>query len=272
VGTAHEEQVRRWQAARDRSLRRPDGWLSLVGLFWLKEGQNRVGSDPHGDVVLPRGPPIAGSIDVRDGDAIFEADPDAGVLHDGQPFRSLRLRTDRDGDPTRLTVDFVVFHLIDRQGGLAVRVRDPKSPVLRSFRGAEYFSIDDRWRVEAEFEPSFPPRSVLAPNVIGSGEHYEVPGTLSFEIDGHEYRLEAFREPGERNLFVVFGDLTNGAETYLGGRYVYTKAPKTTGRVVLDFNRAYNPPCVFTPHATCVLPLPENRLPIRIEAGEKAYR
>ncbi len=268
----YEEQILRWQAARDRTLRRPDGWLSLAGLFWLPEGRSRVGSDPAGEVVLPSGPPTVGEIEIRDGRARFRADDGGSVLLNGEPIREVALEADRRGDPTPLTVGSVILHLIEREGQLAIRVRDPDAPALRSFAGMDYFPIDPLWRIETTFEPYDPPRSGVAPNVMGTGETYDVPGALVFEVEGHRYRLEAFREPGEKDLFMVFGDRTNGAETYGGGRYLYTKPPKSTGRVVLDFNRAYNPPCVFTPFATCVLPLPENRLPIRIGAGEKAYR
>ena len=269
--SSYEQTILRWRAARQRSLVSPDGWLSLAGLFWLHEGRNRVGSDPTADVVLPGGPSTVGWIEVRGKQVSFHAENHATVTHGGEAVGSMALEDDRTGPPTRLAVGGVTFHLIDREGRLAVRVRDPESPARHSFRGLEYFPIDLRWRVEATFHRYAPSRSALAPNVLGFGETYEVPGALRFDVDGVTHQIEAFREPGQDDLFLVFGDLTNGAETYGGGRYLYTKPPRHRGRALIDFNRSYNPPCVFTPYATCVLPLPENRLPMRIEAGEKAY-
>jgi uncharacterized protein (DUF1684 family) len=266
-----EQEVMRWRAVRDRNLRRPDGWLSLAGLAWLKENRNRVGSDPAGDVVLPKGPPLIGWIEVAGDGVTFRSEPQAGVLSAGRPVTVLPLQDDRDGTPTTLTVGRLTFHLINREGALAVRIRDPDKHVLRSFGGMEYFPFDPRWRVEAGFESAPPGQTLVAPNVLGTGETYRSPGTVVFEVEGASHRLQGFQEPREADLFIVFGDATNGTETYSGGRYLYAPPP-AAGTVVVDFNRAYNPPCVFTPYATCVLPLPANRLPIRIEAGEKAYR
>jgi uncharacterized protein (DUF1684 family) len=273
MADTYERRILRWRQARDRRLRQPDGWLSLAGLAWLREGSNRVGSDPANEVALPKGPLLVGRIEVAGGAATFVAEPGSGVLHvEEGVVGTLPLEDDREDEPTVLTVDSLKLHLIRREGALAVRIRDPDSPVLRSFRGMEYFNVDRRWRLKARFEPADPGRRVVAPNVMGTAETYRSPGTVVFEIEDRPYQLEAFQEPRETDLFIVFGDATNGAETYPGGRYLYAKPRRADGTLTVDFNKAYNPPCVFTAYATCVLPLPENRLPFRVEAGEKTYR
>ncbi|HEY3209355.1 MAG TPA: DUF1684 domain-containing protein [Actinomycetota bacterium] len=270
--STHEDEILRWRENRVARLRGPDGWLAVVGLAWLQKGENSVGSAPESRVLLPRGPGLLGGITVE-GDAVvatFEAD--AGVTHDGAPVTTLNLQDDLKGDPTLLRLGSLTFHVIRRGDRLAVRVKDAESPSRRSFTGIDYFSIDPRWRLQARFEPYDPPRTAHVPTVVGLEESYLVPGALAFEHDAVTYRIEAFLEGGETDLFIIFGDLTNRSETYGGGRYMYTRPPDDRGIVVLDFNKAYNPPCVFTPFATCALPAPQNRLPIRVEAGEKLYR
>jgi len=276
VSSTHEQEVERRRAGRLRRLTSPDGWLSLVGLEWLHEGPNSIGSDPGSDVLLPAGkaPARLGTIDLRGRQATLQTDPDAGLEHDGGPVRtSLELRDDADGaEPSVVALGSLSFHLIRREGKLAVRVRDSESTARDEFRGIEHFPVDSRWRIDARFEPYDPPGVARAPTILGSEETYAVPGRLSFRVLDGNLWLEPFLEPGVTDLFVVFGDLTNRSDTYEGGRYLYADPPGPDETVVLDFNRAYNPACVFTPYATCALPLPQSRLPIRVEAGEKGYR
>lgn len=275
VKESHRLEVERWRAARGASLRRPTGWLTLIGLWWLRDGDNVVGSDPSSDVLLPAGraPEVVGIIEVEGGVVTFLPHPGSGVTREGHPVTTrITLKDDAGGRrPTMLRVGPIAFHLIDREGEKAVRVRDTGSPALTTFEGMTYFPIDPSWRLAARFEAFDPPKSALVPNVLGRAETYLTPGRLAFDVGGEHYQLDAFREAGGDDLFVVFGDATNGLETYGGGRYLHAPLPDADGRVTLDFNRAYNPPCVFTPFATCVLPPPQNRLPLRIEAGEKRY-
>ncbi len=270
--STHEDEVLGWRKSRVARLIGPDGWFTVVGLAWLHGGENSVGSDPESRVLLPRGPSRAGSITVQGGtiDATFE--PEAAVTHDGKPVVALNLRDDSQGDPTLLRLGSLTFYVIRRADRLAVRIKDAESPARRSFIGIEYFPLDPRWRFRARFELYDPPRISRVPTVVGMEETYLVPGALVFEHEGVTHRIDAFLEEGETDLFVVFGDLTNGSETYGGGRYLYTPPPDDDGVVTLDFNKAYNPPCVFTPFATCALPPPKNKLPIPVEAGEKLYR
>lgn len=271
--TPYEREIMAWRVHRTARLTAPDGWLAVVGLAWLAEGENTVGSDPSCRVRLPGDdvPGVVGSIILRGDAATFTARPGSGVTHQGLAVAELPLRDDLAGEPTRLRVGSVVFHLIRRYDRLAVRIRDEESPARAAFKGIDYFPIDRRWRVQARFEPHQPSRVSRVPTVLDKEETYDTPGAVAFEVKGVSCRLEAFLEPGETDLFIVFGDQTNGSETYGGGRYLYTRQADASGLVIVDFNKAYNPPCVFTPHATCALPLPENRLPVRVEAGEKRY-
>jgi uncharacterized protein (DUF1684 family) len=271
---SYRAEIERWRTRRLAHLTAPTGWLSLVGLDWLHQGTNVIGADPSSDVRLPAGTatPRLGVIEAGEEGVTAHLEPAAGVTHDGKPVTTLALRDDAHGSPTVLELGALSFHLIRRAGRLGIRVRDRDRPRSVAFDGIEYFPIDRKWRRPGRFSPSDPPQEVLVPNVLGFEETMVVPGSLQFEIDGTPQRLLAFEEEGTEDLFIVFGDETNGDQTYQAGRYLYARPADDRGHTILDFNKAYNPPCVFTPHATCVLPLPENRLPVRIEAGEKRYR
>ncbi len=267
------EEVLRWREKRLQNLQRDDGWLTLAGLFWLQEGENTFGSDPDNDLVFTAGkmPGFAGAFHISAEETIIEVFEGVPVTSKGQPVSRRKLRSDADGDPTLLEIGSLSFYLIDRDGQLAIRLKNRESAVLKEFQGLEYFPIDLRWRVPARFEPYKQAVSFNVPTALGTTSRLTSPGALVFNIDDKAYRLEAIGEPGAGELFIIFGDKTNGKETYGGGRFLTTPAPATEGAVVIDFNRAYNPPCVFTPYATCPLPPPQNRLPIRVEAGEKVY-
>jgi uncharacterized protein (DUF1684 family) len=273
----HAERVERWRSARIARLTGPDGWLTVVGLSWLREGGNPVGGHPSNQVTLPAGraPERVGSIVLEDGKATFLPEPGEGapVLHAGEPVTGpLALIDDLAGRPTVLELGSLRFHVIRRYGGrLGVRVRDLESQARAAFHGIEHYPVSEVWRFDGRFEPYDPPRVDRVPTVLDELEVYRTPGAVAFDLDGTTHRLDAFLEEGETDLFIIFADQTTGKETYGGGRYLYAEPPDGQGRIELDFNRAYNPPCVFTPHATCALPLPQNRLAIRIEAGEKRY-
>lgn len=265
------EQMRRRRLER---LRAPDGWLTLVGLEWLHDGENTVGADPDGDVIL-RGedaPQRAGAVVVDGRDVRFVRAPEADVTLDGQLVDEVQLRDDTDPErpPTVLRIGSLGFHLIRRGDRLGIRVRDSASTLRQTFAGIEYFPIDPSWRVVARFEPT-PDAMIAVPDVIGLTAQEPSPGSVAFTREAVDYRLLALEGDGDRSLWLVFGDATNGVETYGGGRFLYTEPPRADGTLVVDFNLAYNPPCVFTPYATCDLPPAENRLSLRIEAGERGY-
>ncbi len=270
----HRAEIEAWQAKRIASLKREDGWLTLVGLFWLQEGQNRFGSDPASNrIVFPKGtaPKTLGSLDLSGGVVTLRAAPDSGLTSDGRPVTTMTLRSDAEGGPTVVRQGRISFLVIKRGERLGVRVKDSASPTLLSFHGLESYPIDARWRFDASFEAYSPPKTIAVPNILGTVDQEKSPGAVVFDIAGRAYRIDAVRESGSDDLFLIFGDQTNGVETYGGGRFLYTAPPDKAGRVILDFNKAYNPPCVFTPYATCPLPPAQNRLPIRVEAGEKRY-
>jgi uncharacterized protein (DUF1684 family) len=262
---AHRASVEAWRRQRYAALRRDIGWLTLAGLDWLREGENRVGSAPGNDVVLPGGPSTAGTLTV---DELGRVSASGAFVHDGGPVLDLPMLSDADGEPTLLELGTLRLCVIRRGDRLAVRTWDTEAELRRAFSGMDHWPVDAAWRLEARFEPA-PGRSVPVPDVIGTAEEQASPGDVMFEVDGQEHRLQALAVGDSGELWLVFGDATNGDETYGGGRFLYTEAPASDGRLVVDFNRAYNPPCVFTPYATCPLPWPANRLPIRIEAGER---
>ncbi len=208
---------------------------------------------------------------LENGSVRVQTEPGIAMTSGGQPVTAAPLRTDAEGSPTVLAYGHVSFFVIKRRDRFAVRVKNSESPVLAAFGGLDAFPIDMRWRIEARFERYDPPKEVLVPSVLGGVDREICPGAIVFEIDGSTYRLEPVLEQGTDDLFIIFGDRTNGFETYGAGRFVYAKQPDKDGRLILDFNKSYSPPCVFTPYATCPLPPPQNRLPIRIEAGEKVY-
>jgi uncharacterized protein len=264
--TEHREAVEAWREERYRRLRSETGWLTLAGLGWLKPGVNRLGSGEEADVVLPSGPPLAGTVTV-DGGA---ATADGAFLHDGEPVHDLELTSDAEGEPTMLELGALRLCLIDRGGRLAIRTCDTAAPALATFDGVDHWPVDPAWRHLARFE-STSGASLHVPDVIGVVDEKPTPGTVAFEVGGVSHRLEALEGGPDGELWLVFGDATNGVETYGGGRFLYTDAPEADGTVVVDFNRAYNPPCVFSPYATCPLPWPANRLDVRVEAGERMY-
>jgi uncharacterized protein len=269
----HRRDIEAWRERRFASLKREDGWLTLVGLSWLEQGENAVGSDPKSRVVLPAGkaPARLGTITLTGKEAAFSAASGENVELDGKRVSSAALKTDTSGEPTVLRRGPLRFYLIDRAGKIGVRVKDSESAALKTFHGIDAFPVDLRWRVDARVERHDPPREIPVPNVLGAIYPEKSPATLVFDVRGKTYRLDAVDEEGTTDWFVIFGDQTNGRETYGGGRFLYVTPPASGATAVVDFNKAYNPPCVFSPYATCPLPPPQNKLAVRIEAGEKNF-
>lgn len=261
---AHAREIGQWQARRAERLQAEDGWLSLIGLFWLDEGQNVV-TIPSKSVTEP--------IRLVRNASEVTLQPSAGMTIGGQPVTGpVVLRNDMsDEGPTIVQIGTVRFNVIERGPRYGLRVKDSQADTRINFIGLEYFPIDPEWRLEARFEPYDPPKKIPIDDVTGMKSESISPGALVFTVDGKEYRLDPVLEQGTDDLFVIFKDTTSRDSTYPAGRYLYTAPPGPDGKTIIDFNKAYNPPCVFTPFATCPLPPPQNRLPIRIEAGEKKY-
>lgn len=270
--SAHQKEIESWRQQRVERLRGPTGWLSLVGLDWLREGRNTLGSAPDNSIVLAKWPSHLGTIVLSKGKVTIALDRQADATIDGAKKTEATLVDDSQENKTIVTSGTLSFYLLQRGHRFALRVRDTEAPTRLNFAGLDYFDIDPSWRIEAKWEAYQPPRVVEEPNVLGDVDKVVVPGAAVFERGGKTYRVEPVIEvPGDINLFLVFADRTSGKETYGASRFVYTEPPKD-GKVIIDFNKAYNPPCAFTPYSTCPLPVQQNRLDMRVTAGEKKYR
>jgi uncharacterized protein (DUF1684 family) len=260
-----------WQAKRHQSIAGTNGWLTLAGLHWLNEGDNLVGSDPAHDIVLPAGKsPATVGVLTRSGRTVrFRAQPDAGATIGGAPVTELAMVSDANETPTRVQVGGLTFWVLDRGDRMGVRVRDPDSAARREFGGLNCFPYDPGWRLSARFEAYAEPTTLRVPDVTGGFQELRGVGEVIFDYRGRTFRLQAVEEPGEEDLFVIFRDRTAGDATYGAGRYLYVARPTSGDGVVVDFNRAYTPPCGFTPYATCPLPPRSNWLPFAIRAGER---
>ncbi len=266
----YESALAEWRANRVASLKGPDGWLNLAGLYWLKEGANSFGAAAGNDHVTPEGsaPPTLGVFVVEDGAVTFRAEPGVEVLHGESPVTEMLLVDDQEDDPPLLTHGSLAWTVIRRMDRVGVRLRDYEHPAIATFEGIESYPADPDWRLEAKFEAYPEPRTIRVATVVeGLGWEPTVPGTLEFEAQGQSLSLEAYRSDDE--FFIVFADGTTGDTTYPAGRYLAADLPGPDGSTVLDFNKAYNPPCVFSEYATCPLATPRNRLPVAVEAGEK---
>jgi uncharacterized protein len=271
--TEYKKQIEDWRTKRYERLRSEEGWLTLIGLFWLQEGDNPFGRAASNKIVLPasKSPAIAGTLKLEKGTVRLQVHPGVTITSNGKPVQSMVLKSDATEDPTMLDLGSLRFFVIDRGGKLGIRVRDREHPARKSFQGIDHYPVDPKWRVEAKFE-TYKDKKIPILNILGMVEETPSPGALVFAVNGKTYRLDAVAEKGETDLFIIFGDQTNGKETYGAGRYVYVSPPGVDGKTILDFNKAYNPPCVFSHFATCPLPPPQNKLAVRIEAGEKKYQ
>lgn len=278
---AYTQQVEQWRTARVARLTAPDGWLSLIGLEWLHEGTNRIGSAADNDIVLKAGPAHLGVVTLASDDAtriVLAKDVDATI--DGRKLESAILVDDMhvsgDAAPTTVRFGHANFFVIDRDGRKGLRVKDSDAEARRDFVGIDYFPIDPSWRIEADWVPFDPPHDLQIGTAIGTIDTVKIPGKAVFHRDGQAFELLPYQEEPGGELFFVLADKTSGKETYGAARFLYAALPAggidKPGKLVLDFNRAYNPPCAFTPFATCPLAPPENRLDIAVTAGEKKYR
>lgn len=265
-------EIQHWQQKRLARLKSPTGWLNLAGLFWLKPGENTCGADPANALIFPKdkAPAFLGAFILQDSLVTFRAQAGLKVMHSDSVISSIIMRHDLQGEPTQLAFESLSWTIIKRGEKYGVRLRDHDHPLLREFAGLETFPVDSTWRLSAQFEPYDPPRRIAVPNILNTIDAEPAPGALVFNINGQNCRLDAIGSMAEAELFVIFADATNGHETYGAGRFLYVPTP-VNGNAVIDFNQAYNPPCAFTPYATCPLPPKQNVLPIRITAGEKNY-
>jgi uncharacterized protein len=266
--TAYQTEIIEWRAVRLANLTAPYGYLNLVGLHWLEEGHTRIGSADDNDIVFPdTAAPRIGVLDLGDGGVTLRVDLDADVRHVGRQVQSILISDDTTADPVALTHGSLSWTIIKRDGQYALRLRDFEHPAVRNFAPLEYYPINPAFRLTATLQPFDEPRILNVNTTIeGLGYRPESPGKLLFEIDGVDHQLEAYKSGDQ--LFIVFADQTTGRETYPAGRFVYTDWPDADGSTILDFNKAYNPPCAFNAFATCPVASPRNRLKTRIDVGE----
>jgi len=273
TGPDYTSSIEAWRQQRVQRLTADDGWLTVAGLYWLEEGDSPAGTESGSRILLPPGsaPARIGVFRRAKDEVTFTADPSARVTSDGRPVTTLQMKDDSTGKPDPIAVSDLTMFIIKRGDRFGVRLRDKNRKERREFRGLDYYPIRSDYRVVADWVPYEPPKTIAVPNILGLSEDLPCPGYARFTIGGKEHRLEpVIEQPGDQELFFIFADQTNESETYHSGRFFYSPMPQN-GTIVLDFNKAYNPPCAFTPFATCPLPPPQNRLAARIEAGEKRY-
>jgi uncharacterized protein len=269
----YEKQLEHWRQQREAELKADDGWLTLCGLSWLRPGETKMGSDPSNDILLPaHAPAEVGvlTIDAGTGRTTFRASTGATVTRNGQPFESGEIHSDAgEKKPDTLAVGDVRLILLQRGERMALRIKDNRSPSRTRFAGLRWYPVKDEWRITAKFVAYPTPTKLTFDTIVGERDTLDSPGYVTFERDGKTYRLQAARTKGG-GLWFVFRDATSGRTTHGGARQLNTDAPHGD-EVILDFNKAVNLPCAYTPYATCPLAPPQNRLSLAIEAGEKMY-
>ncbi len=266
---AYVQDFEKWKAEQTEDLKA--NWLSLAGLFWLKPGTNTFGSDAGNAVVFPKGPAHAGEFVLEGKTVTLHLQPDAKATIGGHPATTAKLDPDISNHTTKVEMGSLIFHVIVRGERVGVRVRDRDSAAARDFNGMMFYPLDLGFRVTGTWIPSDGQKKVAIPTAIGDVSEELTPGTVRFKINGSDVTLTALGGDPKTGLFFVFNDGTAKIDTYPGGRFLDTSAVND-GKVVLDFNRAYNPPCAVTPYATCPLAPKENRLAVAIPAGEKFDR
>lgn len=269
IDPAYLQSYNKWKAEMIDDLKQ--NWLPLAGLFWLKPGENSFGTDSSNAVVFPKGPAHAGVFTLRGTEVSVKFSPDAQARIGGKPTTEAVFQPDISGKQTNVRMGSLMFHVIVRGQRVGIRLKDLESDAVEKYRGPTLFPIDLSYRVIAKWVPSDGKQTMDVLNVLGDVTAVPVSGTAVFQLKGQEFHLTAFGGDPTKHLEFVFGDLTSKTETYPGGRFLDTDAV-VNGNLVLDFNRAYNPPCAVTPFATCPLAPKENRLAIAIPVGEKYDR
>jgi uncharacterized protein (DUF1684 family) len=277
VGFAHGQtdyvkQIEKWRSERETNLKKETGWLTVAGLFWLKDGISTVGAGDKFDVRLTDNfkQGKLGEIDFGSGKAVLKVESGANAQSDGNRITEpVELVSDEKGKATEIRAGTQTFFLIKREERYGIRLKDSNSEARRKFTGLHWFPVDEAYKVTARLEPNTEAKELKVPNVLGGFFKMKSPGRLKFNLKGQEYSLQTVEED-DGSLFLIFGDQSNENETYKSGRFLYADKA-VNGETVLDFNKAENPPCAFTPYATCPLPPPGNKLTVKINAGEKRY-
>lgn len=267
VNEQYEQAINKWRQEVDTNLRRENGWLALSGLFWLRKGTNIIGSNPRSDILLPERAPARLGTFVFDGNNVtLNVEMDTWVDVNGTSTRSALLDADQEDVPSFITFSDIRMVVVRRAKGVGIRVWDNQREERRLFPSRQWYPVKEELRVPATYSRYEVPRVVQMPDILGAILDEPMQGFVTFELFGKKHELVVEELP-DRRLFIQFMDFTNGNPTYPSGRYHYTDAHEN-GKVFIDFNKAYSPPCAFTDYATCTFPPQENRLNIPIEAGE----
>ncbi len=276
---AWRKEVDAWRAQREHELAAPDGWLTLVGLEWLKAGVNSFGTAQDNSIKIRAQAPAHFGLLTVSGSTVQLLSPSGGFPADfqldGKPAREWTLSAN-DAEPSTLTWHGLTMVVLPRGGRYALRIKDAESPTRTQFRGLHWYAPDPRFRVTAKWIPYSTPHVEKIPTIINTSLDMPAPGIAEFTLDGKTLRLEPVFEGGDRDkLFFILRDQTSRTTTYEAARFLHTGLPSNgvsqPGTLTLDFNELYNPPCAYTPYATCPLPPEQNRLAVAIEAGEQRY-
>ncbi len=267
---SHQQTIEAWRASRHERLVQTDGWLTLVGLEWLKQGENRVGSAADNDIRLAGGPANWGSVFLGDDQLRFTNTGNDSVRIDNEPLRQVELIPDTEGKPNVVSSGTLSFYVIFRES-YALRIKDSQAVALQNFKGVENYPINEAWRIEGRFVRAAEGTSLEIANVLGQISESPVFGMFEFEKDGKSYSLLGLGDEDSEDLWFIFADRTSGHGTYGAGRFLYSDGMPENDRLTLDFNKAYNPPCAFNPYSTCPLPPQRNRMDLLVTAGEKDF-
>ena len=265
-------EIAKFREAREAVLKTDTGWLTIAGLFFLTKPETTFGSDKANDIVLPAGAPgRAGTFSMRDGKVSVKAASGVSFVLNGKTITSADLKSDGAGTPDRIGLQDLTLWVHQSGDRLAIRLRDKNNHLRREFTGLNWYPVKQNYRVVADYAPYDTPRTMQIPNILGDIDTMVSPGTAAFEMDGQRMQMIAVADPDHpKELWFIFRDLTTGKETDPAARFLYTPLPEN-GKVALDFNRSQNPPCAYNAFATCPLPPQQNRMPVRVEAGEKIY-
>ncbi len=268
--TDYKNEVKKWRSNHEAELKSENSWLSVAGLFWLKEGVNTIGAGEGYDIELTenfKGGKF-GEIVFQNGTATLKIENGVEALNDGKQISSMKLVSDENQKQTMVQTGSQTFYLIKREERFGIRLKDKNYQARLNFKGLHWFPIFEKYKVTATFEPFKEPKEILIPNMLGGNYKLKSEGILRFRLLGKKYSLQPVEDDGR--FFIIFRDFTSKKETYSVGRFLYAEKA-VNGQVILDFNQAENPPCAYTTFATCPIPPPQNRLPLAIRAGEKRY-
>jgi len=266
----HRLAIEAWRTARHERLKQPDGWLTLVGLEWLNEGENRIGKAQDNDIQLSGGPDYWGTVTLQEDRLSFTNIDPKEVKVNGESIESTTLVADIEGEPTVISAGTMSINVIFRES-YALRIKDSQAEALQNFKGVDNYPIDESWRISSRFIAAPEGTVMEITNVLGQVFESPVFGTFEFERDGKTHSMQGLGTGESETLWFIFADRTTGHGSYGAGRYLYSDGMPESGVLTVDFNKAYNPPCAFNEYSTCPIPPQQNRMDVWVESGEKDY-